>query len=172
MPGDVAAVVGDEGPGVMVLGKEGFALGPTGECRTLASGNGQLQNNFVTRPAGTRRTACRTRTTRARPPNALWLPNARIDGFSLIGASNAPGVLVNGYAHYLEVSNNKIFTNSGTFAGGIQVGHAGAAAPFSDENAQNDYVAIHNNMVTAERRQRDGRRRWRRARHRARRATW
>ncbi len=57
-------------------------------------------------------------------------------------------MLVNGYAHYLEISNNKIYTNSGTYAGGIQVGHAGAAAPFTDENAHNDHVAIHNNMVT------------------------
>ena len=79
---------------------------------------------------------------------ALWRPNARIDGLSLIGASNAPGVLVNGYAHYLEVSNNKIYTNSGTYAGGIQLGHPGAAAPFNDEDAHNDHVAIHNNMVT------------------------
>jgi len=80
---------------------------------------------------------------------AYWRPNARVDGFSLIGASNAPGVLVNGFAHYMEVSNNKVYTNSGTYAGGIQIGHAGAAAPFSDEDAHNDNVTIHNNMVTA-----------------------
>ena len=167
-PGDVAAVVGDEGSGVLVLGKNqlsaavgGGALenaitgifGPLGTC--LPNGRGVafplanttarnfgapmneaycLQNENYTNGTSTAATAA-------------WRPNARIDGFSLIGASHAPGVLVNGYARYLEVSNNKIFTNSGTFAGGIQVGHAGAVVPINNDDAENDNVAIHNNMV-------------------------
>ena len=160
-PGDVAAVVGDEGPGVMVMSRNELSagiggtplinagtllLGPAGTCLTTrlltplnfgAPANEAycLQNENYTGITST-------------TANAAWRPNARIDGFSLIGASNAPGVLVNGYARYLEVSNNKIFTNSGTYAGGIQVGHAGAAAPFNDENAHNERVTIHNNMVT------------------------
>jgi hypothetical protein len=152
--GDVGALVGDEGPGVMVLGNGTFtpASGGTGAeigtCRRNNNGNALLYQNFVTRPNGYE-AYCRQNenyTGSASTP-ALYLPNARIDGLSLVGASNAPGVLVNGYAHYLEISNNKIHTNSGTFAGGIQLGHPGAPAPFDDDNAQNDNVAIHNNMV-------------------------
>jgi large repetitive protein len=221
--GDVAAVVGDEGPGVLVLSKNlptvaatrqclgtfaapaneayclqnenytpGFAItgltraGNTGvpsrtaivttatangfavgDQVTIAgvstSGNGGRYNGTFAITAVNSATTFRytvptsVGTLPASPAFAgataskvvpVWRPNARIDGFSLIGASNAPGVLVNGYAHWLEVSNNKIYTNSGTYAGGIQVGHAGAAAPFNDEDAQNDNVAIHNNMVT------------------------
>ena len=52
MPGDVAAVVGDEGPGVMVLEQGTGRLGPTGECRTLTSGNGSCRR--TSRPAGER----------------------------------------------------------------------------------------------------------------------
>ena len=225
-PGDLAAVVGDEGPGVMVLSRNqpitplfGYCLSTAGVLQpatnfaTPANEAYCLQNeNYVAAPVltitamtVTNGILFRTVTvTTSQPhgmslgnavtisgvtPNAydgtklvtavpsatqfryqvpvgtanptfssataqpvvsqspVWKPNARIDGFSLIGASNAPGVLVNGYAHYLEISNNKVYTNSGTYAGGIQVGHAGAAAPFSDEDAHNDNVSIHNNLV-------------------------
>ena len=77
-----------------------------------------------------------------------WLrPNARIDGFSLIGANNAPGVLANGNNRYLEISNNKIYSNSGTYAGGIQLGHTGQP-DLADENARLQFASIHNNLVT------------------------
>jgi hypothetical protein len=162
--GDVAAVVGDEGPGVMVLGKNELSagvggtnlvnaatslLGPLGTCLTTRA-LGLTSRNFG---APLNQAYCQqnenyTGVLTSTNANAAWRPNARIDGFSLIGASNAPGVLVNGYGRYLEVSNNKIFTNSGTYAGGVHLGHVGAAAPFSDQDAENDNVAIHNNMVT------------------------
>ncbi len=218
-PGDVAAVVGDEGPGVMVLARNldleanGHCLGnfgaPTNEAYCLqnendtapaavaiaqvsrgaqnsggagrrlvtvttaashlfASGNqvliqGVTPNAYsgtktisVTGPNrftytvtnNTGQPSLDSATAQLAPQSPLWRPNSRIDGLSLIGASNAPGVLVNGYAHYLEIANARIYTNSGTYAGGIQLGHPGAAAPFNDEDAHNDHVAIHNNMVT------------------------
>ena len=225
--GDIAGVVGDEGPGVMVLSRNlptQTVLGVPGVClgsfSAPANDSYCLHNEADTTPApvtilsvtrgalnsggtGSRRVTVvtagphgfavgntvtiagvspaayagnKTVTTAATPtqftynvpngtPNRLlgaaptaqlvvsqlpvWRPNARIDGLSLIGASNAPGVLVNGYAHYLEVSNTKIYTNSGTYAGGIQIGHPGAAAPFADEDAQNDHVSIHNNVVSS-----------------------
>jgi hypothetical protein len=144
--GDVAAVVGDEGPGVLVLSRN-FDTGSGQNQGRCLSGAGNITNDFAT-PAG-QAYCLHNENYPSTPSAAYWRPNARIDGFSLIGASNAPGVLVNGYAHWLEVSNNKIYTNSGTYAGGVQIGHAGAAPPFSDENAQNDNVSIHNNMVAA-----------------------
>ena len=55
-------------------------------------------------------------------------------------------MLVNGYGRYLEISNNKIYTNAGTYAGGIQLGHTGQP-DLADANAHNEFVAIHNNLV-------------------------
>jgi len=146
-PGDVAAVVGDEGPGVLVLSKNQPIM-PLGTGRCVSTSPLQPATNFAT-PAN--EAYClhnENYPSGVLTGGAYYRPNARIDGFSLIGASNAPGVLVNGYAHYLEISNNRIFTNSGTYAGGIQVGHPGAAAPFGDTDAQNEQTTIHNNVVT------------------------
>ena len=43
---------------------------------------------------------------------------ARIDGFTIEGASTGGGVFANGYVRYLEVSNNRIRQNAGTRAAG------------------------------------------------------
>jgi hypothetical protein len=75
-------------------------------------------------------------------------PNARIDGLALSGSSSAPAVMVNAYARYLEVSNNRISNNLGDFAGGVRVGHAGGPLPLADEDAMNYDVSIHHNLVT------------------------
>jgi hypothetical protein len=84
--------------------------------------------------------------------------NARIDGFTISGSDNAGGIFVNGYANYLEVSNNKLMSNYGINGGGIRVGHPNlinpAVNPVSDgwyggyTNAQNNNVRIHHNHVT------------------------
>ena len=44
-----------------------------------------------------------------RRPNALHqrAPNARIDGFTITGGDHGGGIIVNGYAHYLEITNNR-----------------------------------------------------------------
>lgn len=79
-------------------------------------------------------------------------PNARIDGFTLTGSDIAGGVMVNGYAPYMEVSNNRIINNQGVYGGGIRSGHTaltffnGGAAQYQD--AFNDYLKIHNNHIT------------------------
>ena len=79
-------------------------------------------------------------------------PNARIDGFTITGADHAGGVVVNGYAHYLEISNNRIINNNGFFGGGIRLGHpiltAETEQGLTYENAQNDHVFMHNNHIT------------------------
>ncbi len=81
------------------------------------------------------------------PPPGLWLPNARIDGVSVIGASNEAGVFVNGHAHFLQVSNDRIFNNLGNFGGGVRVGHPAATLPLADENADNGGIVIQNNWI-------------------------
>ena len=156
--GDVAAVVGAEGPGVMVLSKNQLSAGVGGTPLVNAATSllGPLGTCLTTRvftvlnfgaPANAAYCLQNENYTANMSTAATWRPNARIDGLSLIGASNASGVQVNGYARYLEISNNKINTNSGPYAGGINVGHAGAVVTFANQDAQNDQVAIHNNMI-------------------------
>jgi large repetitive protein len=84
--------------------------------------------------------------------------NAQIDGFTITGADNGGGIFVNGYARFLEVSNNKIVSNYGTYGGGIRVGHPNLINPAvvaaNDNqyggyvNAQNNNVQIHHNHIT------------------------
>lgn len=76
---------------------------------------------------------------------------ARIDGFTITGADTGGGVVVNGYGHYAEISNNRVVNNSGTYSGGIRVGHPiltntlNGLPEYTD--GQNDFVKIHNNQV-------------------------
>jgi len=77
---------------------------------------------------------------------------ARIDGFTIRGSDQGGGIVVNGYADYMEISNNRIINNSGFFGGGIRLGHPqltveqGNNLLYSD--ADNDFVRIHNNHIT------------------------
>ena len=84
--------------------------------------------------------------------------NARIDGFTITGAENGGGIFVNGYARFLEISNNKLISNYGNYGGGIRVGHPNLIDPTvvaADDNldggyvnAQNNNVRIHHNHIT------------------------
>jgi hypothetical protein len=77
---------------------------------------------------------------------------ARIDGFAISGASIGGGITVNGFADFLDISNNRIAGNNGFFAGGIRVGHpelthvVGGETIFSD--ADNDNIYIVNNYIS------------------------
>ncbi|MFH0726741.1 MAG: hypothetical protein V2B19_10395 [Pseudomonadota bacterium] len=76
---------------------------------------------------------------------------ARIDGFAITGADHGGGLIVNGYAHYLEISNNRIFTNNGVFGGGIRVGHPTLTLDTDQglayQSGFNDNIRIHNNHI-------------------------
>lgn len=48
---------------------------------------------------------------------------ARIDGLSLTGADAGGGILISGYGRNLQISNNRVFGNTGTYGGGIRIGH-------------------------------------------------
>ena len=78
---------------------------------------------------------------------------ARIDGLTVKGASTGGGIMVNGYADYLNISNNNILNNSGFFGGGIRIGHPQLVAetPNGDtfyQDADNDNIRIHHNQIT------------------------
>ena len=68
------------------------------------------------------------------------------------GADHAGGVLVNGYAHNLEIGNNRILNNSGVYGGGIRLGHPTLTVELGQgveyQNAHNDNVRIHHNHIT------------------------
>lgn len=76
-------------------------------------------------------------------------PNARIDGFTITGADTGGGIVVNGHANYLEISNNRITNNNGFFGGGVRAGHPELTPPdgLSYSDANNDFVRIHNNHI-------------------------
>lgn len=48
--------------------------------------------------------------------------HARIDGFGVTGGDAGGGIYVNGWAHGLEISNDRVFGNAGAWHGGIRVG--------------------------------------------------
>lgn len=69
------------------------------------------------------------------PPENSYLRGniaARIDGFSITGGDSGGGIFVNGYAHRLEISNNRVFGNAGLLAGGIRVGRPYLELPIAD----------------------------------------
>ena len=77
-------------------------------------------------------------------------PGARIDGFTITGADHAGGIMVNGYADSLEISNNMVANNAGIYAGGIRIGHPTLinADGLSYADAHNDNIRIHHNHIT------------------------
>ena len=68
-----------------------------------------------------------------------------VDGFGVTGADHSGGIIVNGYAHGIEISNNRIFTNNGMYGGGIRIGHPTAAN--GEKDGVNNGVKIHHNYV-------------------------
>ena len=78
------------------------------------------------------------------PPN-----NARIDGFTITGSQRGGGIFVNGYAHYLQISNNRITANSGNFGGGIRLGWQSLVNATNDgyNSAANDHISIIYNHI-------------------------
>jgi hypothetical protein len=87
--------------------------------------------------------------------NFLCAPS-RIDGMSFTDSSQGGGgIFLHGWNHYLEISNDRVYNNGGTLAGGITVGQAetppGTIA--ADGYTQlafllNQYVKIHHNSIT------------------------
>lgn len=53
--------------------------------------------------------------------NFLCAPS-RIDGLSVTGGDAGGGIYVNGWAHNLEIANNRVYGNAGSLNGGVRVG--------------------------------------------------
>ena len=73
---------------------------------------------------------------------------ARVDGFTITGADQAAGILVNAYAHFVEISNNQVTNNTGPSASGIRVGDPSLLDVNNlPVDTDNDFVRIHHNRV-------------------------
>lgn len=89
---------------------------------------------------------------------------AAIDGFTVqggdqqtfpneVGANNEPiaiqggGIFVNGYARYMQITNNILESNGGAYASAIRLGTPNL--PGAENDNQNDFMRIANNRVLA-----------------------
>jgi len=74
-------------------------------------------------------------------------PRALIDGLAVSGAQDGGGILVNAYARYLEISNNRLVSNHGQFGGGVRVGWINLVNDTLTgyHSAGNEDMLIHNN---------------------------
>jgi hypothetical protein len=76
--------------------------------------------------------------------------NPLIDGLTITGATEAGGgILVNGYANNLKISNNEIFANQGSLAGGIRLGTSSIADPTTNPTGSsfNPGIVIDHNRI-------------------------
>jgi hypothetical protein len=133
----LAAALGGEAPGVMVLGK------PLPIASTLS---GACLQSTTAPYALTNEAYCLQN--EAAGGDVVRRANARIDGFSLIGTMDGAGIMVNANARSLDIGNNRVSNNVGNFAGGIRVGHPGAVHALADADARNSGVTIHHNVVS------------------------
>ncbi|HEX8979149.1 MAG TPA: Ig-like domain-containing protein [Parasulfuritortus sp.] len=103
-------------------------------------------------------------------PSSFWCNPSGVDGLSITDSSQGGGgVWVHGWGHNIQIANNRIYNNAGTFSGGISVGqgeHPGVnlqgsttnTPPGSCESSRTANVALpycfdmnvnmHNNAVT------------------------
>ncbi len=115
----------EEGAGITVLAKN---LGTASNSPCSANVSGTTVYNFNCYPS-------------------------RIDGIGITGGDSGGGVFVNGWAHNLEIANNRVYGNAGTFAGGIRIGQPllevpTLPSPFNGFGYDNN-VKIHDNKITS-----------------------
>jgi hypothetical protein len=116
-------------------------------------------------------TISQTSPTNPYPSNFMCNPSS-IDGLTITNSSQGGGgVFVHGWAHFLEIANNRIYNNAGTLSGGISVGQGEFAPPYIQGGATNAapgscsngtglvdnqhlpmclqlHPSVHNNMIT------------------------
>jgi hypothetical protein len=71
------------------------------------------------------------------PSNFICNPSS-IDGLTVTNSSQGGGgVFVHGWAHFLQIANNRIYNNAGSLSGGISVGQGEFAPPYVQGGATN-----------------------------------
>jgi hypothetical protein len=179
-----------EGAGITVLAKglefhgqvpwnDGTEAGAFPATTTLLMGVGPNPNAL---PVGDANPFChtvtynpngtvkQTSTTNPYPSDFACNPSS-IDGLSVTDSSQGGGgIFVHGWAHHLQIANNRVFNNAGTLTGGISVGQGEFAGPYplggliaapgscsdgtgfvTNEHLPDCFqiaVNVHNNMIT------------------------
>jgi large repetitive protein len=146
----------EEGAGITVLSK---GVGPDGVTPLSASDCSTNPNSPINAPSsyykvtsynnGVPSATTLTQTGwKMSDSNFLCAPS-RIDGVSITGSDAGGGIYVNGWAHGLEISNNRIFSNASAMHGGLRIG-----SPFEEETppaegyGYDNGVKIHHNAIT------------------------
>jgi hypothetical protein len=71
------------------------------------------------------------------PSNFTCNPSS-IDGLTVANSSQGGGgIFIHGWAHHLQVANNRVYNNAGTLTGGITVGQGEFAGPYLVGSATN-----------------------------------
>ncbi|MFN3564839.1 MAG: hypothetical protein ACK4V1_02480 [Burkholderiaceae bacterium] len=79
-------------------------------------------------------------------------PALQIDGFTITGADQGGGIMVNGNADRIEIANNRVTGNQGIFSGGIRIGHVNLVRQFAGGelryvSARTPDATIHHNEI-------------------------
>jgi hypothetical protein len=144
-----------EGAGITVLGKgvdfhgqnpwsDGTEAGAFPAGTTLLTGTasnpGAAPGTGGALTVGDANSLChtsRTVTTNPFPSNFVCNPSS-IDGLTVTNSSQGGGgIFVHGWAHFLQIANNRIYNNAGTLSGGISVGQGEFAPPYVQGGATN-----------------------------------
>ena len=71
------------------------------------------------------------------PSNFTCNPSS-IDGLTVTNSSQGGGgIFVHGWAHFLQIANNRVYNNAGTLSGGISVGQGEFGTPYVQGGATN-----------------------------------
>ena len=70
-----------------------------------------------------------------------------IDGLTVTGSDSGGGILASGYTCGLQVSNNRLTGNYGTYGGGVRIGHTVLANGDTYTDGVNPNVKIHHNWI-------------------------
>jgi large repetitive protein len=72
----------------------------------------------------------------------------RIDGLTLTGSDSGGGILASGYNCNLQITNNRVVANYGTYGGGIRVGHTSLVNDTTYTSGLNNNVVIDHNWIS------------------------
>lgn len=141
----------EEGAGITVLAKN-RANGPNNGSCTSTQVSNYYDSTQVFTPRGGVPQGTQVNSTRKISDSYFDCPNrpSRIDGISVTGGDAGGGIYVNGYAHNLEISNNRVYGNAGAFGGGIRVGipHLETQDLATIQGGFDNNVNIHHNSIT------------------------
>ena len=127
----------EEGAGITVLAKN--PADPNARCNSTATSS--YFDPTVLDVSGQHGTVVRS--TRVMSQSNFTCAASRIDGLTVTGGDAGGGIYVNGWAHGLEIANNRIYGNAGAYNGGVRIGVPYLEAEFypgQSENANGNIV--------------------------------